>query len=651
MTTDNPIGENIKNAKPPKLKTIDGGKTKPQGDNAEWRSPSGDYVIMAGAFIQQRHNRDGLLIDIPLCNFIAEIIEEVIYDDGLSDKAAYRIQGKRQNGANLPAIEVALPKFALMNWSGELWGSRALIYSGATKRDNLRVAIVQYSTRNGDIPRRVIFTYTGWKRIDDNWHYSTGSGAVTATGLNANVQVDLGGGHMSKYTLPEPPKPEQLKTDIAATLDDLLNVCPSRPEIGAVLLAAVARAPLGECLPTDFAIFIHGATGWGKPTLAAIALAFFGEFDTMSFPANFTDSISDLEGKAHQLKDGLYIVDDHKRAVNAVESSKLDAKTENFVRNTGNQSGRGRRNPDMTAKAAPYNRSLTIMTGEDLPRGQSILARLLVIELSPGDADVTMMRSLEQAARDGALRRIMATYIHWLAPRIGVLKEEFPKLVNGLTKDSSDRKLFSSHNRAHKMHANLVAAARLFCAFLHATGAVEESTKERLTNALEANISTAFQAQGDYQQNEDEVLRFQDLLRSVLNGGNGHIADRFRQEPPTTVPHSWGWRKNSDGEQHPMGDCLGWFSHEGGKDCEVWLDQNLAYAAIQTLARKQGEVFLMQPHVLWRRFHDRGLLLAVDNQGNGRPKTTVKRIVSGSSKRVMVLRADWLVATPNDEKN
>lgn len=648
---DNPITESIKSATKPNLKGIDGGKPSKPKDSPneviEWESKSGDYQIINGAFNQIRSTRDGIA-KIKLCNFTCEITEEITYEDGLNDKAFFRISGKRQDGFPLQSVDVPLNKFNMGNWITEAWGSRAIVYSGVTKRENIRVFILVYSTRTRDIPRQHVYGMTGWKKIDNQWHYLTGSGAITADGLNTNVQVDLGTGHMSKYSLPEPPTPEQLKADIPA-LDDLLNICPNRPEISAALLAAVARAVLGECHLTDFALFFHGQTGSLKSSITAISLAFFGGFDSRSFPANFSDSDSDLEAKGHQIKDGIYCIDDFKPAVNAVEATKLHGKTERFIRNTGNGAGRGRRNPDMTAKAAPFNRSLTIMTGEDLPKGQSILARLLVIELSRNDVDIATLSRLQQAARDGALMRIMAAYLQWLAPCLDALKKELPKEVIELRDITIRQNKINSHSRAPEMFANLVAGANVFYGFLEDVGMIDSATKEIKQDAIEQALMTAFKSQSSYQAEQDEVERFADLLRSVLNGGNGHIADRFRQEPPTTCPHSWGWRKGGDGEQHPMGDCLGWFCHEGGKNCQVWLDQNSTYAAVQTLAKRQGEAFLMQPSTLWRRFYDRGLLLAVDSQGNSKPKTTVKKLISGSYKRVMVMAADWLVPTPNDE--
>ncbi len=177
---------------------------------------------------------------------------------------------------------------------------------------------------------------------------------------------------MGRYALPAPCNLKQVKETLPVVLR-LLAICPGKPHIGAALLAAVARAPLGECHPTDFALFIHGVTGAKKSAITAIPLAFFGDFNASRFPANFSDTDNDIETKAFQVKDGCFVIDDFKPSVNQSEAAKVHAKAERLIRNTGNQAGRGRRGSDMQAKAAPYNRSMTFITGEDLPKGQSLL--------------------------------------------------------------------------------------------------------------------------------------------------------------------------------------------------------------------------------------------------------------------------------------
>lgn len=653
---DNPITATIKNAQAPKVVDIRGrSKTKQATptntvESVEWESADGNYQIINGAFYQLKPTREGDTIKIKLGNFNCWIEEETIHDDGIIDKAFYRIKGKREDGTPLPIIEVTLVKFGVMNWPGELWGSRALIYSGTTKRDNLRVAILLYSNRNGDIARRTVYGYLGWKKIDNYWCYLTGSGAITAAGLDQNIQVDLGGGHMSRYCLPEPPELAQLQSELTA-IDDLLAIAPNRPEIGVMLLLAIARAPLSECHPIDFVIYLQGSTGVFKSSVTALALAFFGEFDARRFPANFSDSESDLEGKAHQTKDSVFIVDDYKPAVNQVEATKLKAKTERYIRNTGNQAGRGRRNPDMTTKPAPYNRSLTLMTGENaLNCGQSIDARTLNIEIRPHDVNTQRLAQLQKAAKDGVLRRIMAAYLQWLAPRIDGLKQTLPQEIIEWRDITIRHPSINSHNRAPEMFANLIAGASVFLEFLHDSHLIDEPAKEQRLDAIEQALILTFKAQSDYQQDQDEVERFADLLRSVLTSGGGHISAVENQAPPSIRPFVFGWMKNQEtGEYRANGDPFGWHWHKDGKNGQIWLDKNTAYKLISEFARKTGEPFLMSSSTLWRRLDDRGLLLATEKSKDNTGKLDVKRTIAGYSKRVLVISESWLLPTPEIE--
>ncbi|WP_446808640.1 hypothetical protein ACH50O_15340 [Methylomonas sp. 2BW1-5-20] len=224
----------------------------------------GEYGVVGGAFVQYRMMRvegssDRAESSFQLCDFTCSIKEEVTAEDGLNDASFLRIEGRRADGLPLPAVDVPAKSFFSSQacWPNEAWGSRVFVYPGTAKRDNLRAATHQYSRLSGDIPRRVIYRFTGWKKIDGAWHYLTGSGAVTAAGLIDGVQVDLGPGNMGRYALPAPLAGDELKQAVADSLL-LLDVAPSRPHIGAALLAAVARAPLGECQQTDFAIWLHG---------------------------------------------------------------------------------------------------------------------------------------------------------------------------------------------------------------------------------------------------------------------------------------------------------------------------------------------------------------------------------------------------------
>ena len=462
---EKPVLAVVTNAKKPSTRK----KTGSGGGGGSGKSEIkrvGEYCITNGAYHQRkavRGNDDGF-VEFPLCNFTCKIVEEVTQDNGLEDQSVLRIEGHRQDGLLLPVADVPANKFygGQGNWANDAWGVRAFVYPGSQKKDNLRACIHQFSQLEGDIHTRTIYQFTGWKKINDEWHYLSRSGAIASTGLDETVQVDLGSGHMARYSLQAPPPNKERLKKVSSLVQDLLEICPGKKHIGASLLSAVARAPLGECQPTDFALFVHGLTGSMKSAISAIPLAFFGKFTARSFPANWSDTDNDMETKAFQAKDSVFVIDDFKPSVSLAEASKIHAKAERLIRNTGNQAGRGRRGADMQARAAPYNRSMTLITGEDLPKGQSLLGRLLILELTRADVDTSTLTKLQHASEIGELSGLMSAYLQWLAPRMDDLKKEFPKTVTTLRNAAIRDRIAPSHPRAPEIYANMVAGMEIF---------------------------------------------------------------------------------------------------------------------------------------------------------------------------------------------
>ncbi|MDO9046995.1 MAG: cell wall-binding protein [Methylobacter sp.] len=652
---ERPVLELVETAKKPPRKIIPNKNNGGSGGNGSSKTKNfGIYLIKNGAFYQTKSVRgqdEDTVVEFPLCDFTCSIKEEVTQEDGLTDSTFLRVEGRKANGGLLPLVDVPAKSFysSQGSWANEHWGTLPFIYPGAAKKDNLRAAIHLFSQLDGDIPRRTVFKFTGWRKIGDTWHYLTGSGAITGSGLVDGVEVDLGAGHMSRYQLPTPLTGEQLKIAVADTLA-LLDVCPAKPHIGVALLAAVARSPLGECHPTDFAIWMHGLTGSKKSAIAAIALAFYGNFTARSFPGNWSDSVNDAEAKSHQAKDAIFVMDDFKPSVSQTEAAKLHAMAERLIRNTGNQAGRGRRDSTMQAKSAPYNRSLMLVTAEDLPRGQSLLGRLLILELTRADVDNSVLTRLQQAAQAGSLAGLMSVYLQWLAPRLDQIKKDFPKNVETFRNAALRDGLASSHPRAPEIYANLAAGAETFLEFLEDSGMMTSEQSNLLLSTIETELRQAFSEQGAYQTDQDETERFLQLLRAALSSGTAHIACRLNQGPPPSRPFSWGWRDagavNLAGNKDysPMGDCMGWFCDASGTtSAEVWLQQDTAFKIVQQFARSQGDSFLISASSLWRRMYEKGLIVKTEpDKERNRPRLAVKRIVAGQNKRVMVLSADLI---------
>lgn len=639
-SSNSAIGQAIRDAQPVNAQ----GENDPYADRRvdKYAIENGALCLLKPAF--DRVQKIPVVLTLPLANFAARLVEETALDDGLDVKTAFVVEGRTADGKSLAPVTVPATAFTGMGWVTQSWGARAILAAGPSVRDNARAAIQVLS---GPVPRRVVYQHTGWRKLGGEWLYLTGPGAVGKDGLKESVAVDLGHGHISKYHLPAPPLGPRLQVAAGAILD-LLSISPARPELGAALLACAVRAALGEAHRIDFALFLQGRTGAQKSEGAALIQACFGAgFDARGFPAGWTDTPSDLEHKSHQAKDAVFVVDDFAPSVNAVEAAKLHGAAERLFRSVGNQAGRGRRNCDMSAKPAYHPRGLIVATGEDLPRGASLLGRLLIIEVRRGDVDLGALSRLQDAARDGRLAECLAAFLQWLAPRMDDLKSTLPALTRRLRDTAIADGYFRSHPRAPDMFASLQAGVETFLDFAYETRALAGcAAAHDLPRRVETALRLAFQAQGEYIAEQDEVARFLALLRACLASGNAHVADHLNQGPPSIRSHAWGWRNVGGDQPKGMGDLIGWVNEP---KYQAWLNPEAAWGAVQRMAAVQGNRLLIQPGTLWRRLHERGLLLVVEpNAKTGRPRVDPKQAVAGRKVRVLVM-ASKLFDDPDED--
>lgn len=185
----------------------------------------------------------------------------------------------------------------------------------------------------------------------------------------------LGGFH-----LPAPPPGAQLAEAVRASLG-LLRLGPDR--LTFPLLAGVYRVVLGD---TDFSLHLAGPTGCYKTEAAALAQQHFGAgMDARHLPASWVSTGNALEGLAFAAKDALLVVDDFCPSGSVGDVQRYHKEADRLFRSQGNRAGRQRMRADASLRPAKPPRGLTLSTGEDTPRGQSLRARLLVLEISDGD--------------------------------------------------------------------------------------------------------------------------------------------------------------------------------------------------------------------------------------------------------------------------
>ncbi|MBI3267883.1 MAG: DUF927 domain-containing protein [Planctomycetes bacterium] len=159
-------------------------------------------------------------------------------------------------------------------------------------------------TNQAPIPRRQIFTITGWREIGSRRCYLTGEAVVAADGKVTGVEVSLPNS-LSRFALASPPRSEALTGAVTASLP-LLDVGPDT--VTFPLLAAIYRASLRAA---DFGLHLAGRTRAGKSELAALAQQHYGAaLDSRNLPRAWSSTGNALERLAFLAKDALIVVDD-----------------------------------------------------------------------------------------------------------------------------------------------------------------------------------------------------------------------------------------------------------------------------------------------------------------------------------------------------
>lgn len=603
---------------------------------AEERDALPDYFEQGGCIYRNVQTRDGS-IQAPLCNFTARIVEDVIYDDGAEQTRFLAVEGALGDGHPLSRADVPATDFAGMNWVIQAWGTRPVVYAGLGTKDHLRAALQLLS---GDVPRRTVYRHVGWRKIGESWAYLHAGGAIGAAGIVENIPVTLPD-VLSGFRLPAPPEGAELTAAVCASLG-LLQLGPDRATVP--LLAAVYRAVLGD---TDFALHLAGPTGCYKSEAAALAQQHFGAgLDARHLPANWSSTGNALEALAFTAKDALLVVDDFCPTGSSSDVQRYHKEADRLFRGQGNRAGRQRLRADASLRPSKPPRGLTLSTGEDTPRGQSLRARLLVQEVSPGDFGPPppdpnpMLTACQQDAAAGKYAAALSGFVRWLAPQLDAVRGRMPAELAELRGRATGD---GQHARTPGIVADLALGLRYLLDFAHRSGAVTEAEQADLWRRGWAALAEAGAAQADQIATAEPAALFLRLLKAALAAGYAHIADEHGDEPPE--PQRWGWRPEEYYAREgiatrfkPQEVRAGWLV-----DGELYLEPDASCAAVQRFARDQNETFPITALTLRRRLKEQGLLATTDT---ARGKLTIRKILQGTRRDVLHIATASALSLP-----
>jgi hypothetical protein len=336
------------------------------------RFPSGKprYEQRGTEMVRPECLDNGRLKRIAVANFTARIVRDLVRDDDDEPRRDFELQAELEGQTCKFVVPAA--EFGRMGWVLKKLGPQAIIYPG---QQQYARAAIQWLSK--PIRQERIFTHLGWRKHGPDWLYLHAGGAVGAQGPRTDLQVELPTA-LQQYQVQPPADAQEQVSAVRASLR-CLSVAPDR--ISVPLLAAVYRASLGK---VDFSLFLTGQTGTFKTALAALCQQHFGAaMDASRLPANFASTGNALEELAFSAKDALLVVDDFVLSGGPGDGA-LQGLAERLFRAAGNHQGRSRMRGDGRVHAPHPSRGLVLATGEEVPRGQSIRARLLMVGMRPG---------------------------------------------------------------------------------------------------------------------------------------------------------------------------------------------------------------------------------------------------------------------------
>jgi hypothetical protein len=274
-------------------------------------------------------------------------------------------------------------------------------------------------------------------------------------------------------------------------------------------------------------------------------------------------------------------------------------------------------------------RALVLATGEEVPQGASIRARMLIIEARAGDVNRGRLTASQYAGGEGRLACAMGGFVLWMAGQYEDLQRRFQAGVREVPRQTQQSGV---HARTPRALAELSMAWKLFLEFALESGAITLSENAELEHRQERAFEEIGSLQSIYQENGDPARRFLFLLRAALACGRAHVANSHGQAPADAA--LWCWRDMQRPRRcQPRGTRIGWVSGD-----DLFLDPTASYQAAQELAGP--ERLLVSEQTLRHKLRECGLLASVDQ---GRGMVQVRRTLQGATRQVLHLRAADLV--------
>ncbi|MBO0796387.1 MAG: hypothetical protein J2P36_36310, partial [Ktedonobacteraceae bacterium] len=321
-----------------------------------------------------------------------------------------------------------------------------------------------------------------------------------------------------------------------------------------------------------------------------------------------------------------------------VDQDRLHMKADRVFRQLGNGSARGRLTSNLEQRAERRPRCLLISTGEDVPRGQSLKARCVVLTmndpLTRGEA-AHRLSELQQDARSGLFANAMAGFIEWLAPQIESIQSCMPDLIA----TEREQLRIEGHARAGTNTANMMLGIKLFLRFACESGALTaQEAQAYLTRCASALTEIAQEASRE-NTHDTPSEQWRRLIVAALTNKSAHLVSANGDNPGL----EYGWTKSVRSIE-VAGEARTEESYKGGGSQIGWIDGDdiyllpvAAYKAARAIGNATGDdIATLEPTL--RKFLAKDGLLASTDLEKARKTVTIRRRLEKIQRDVLHIK-------------
>jgi DNA primase len=556
----------------------------------------GKYLVKNGWMYHRYITLQGEEVLKSLVNADIRIVRDVLRDDGVEAKRVF-VCSAVQDGVPLPPADVETADFARMNWTMDAWGSQVIVDADRNTERHLRAAI---QTLSEEIQMQTLYNHTGWRVIEGERVFLTNGTSVG----NDTVAVELDD-KLGLYQLPSHPDDV---TGAMQTSLKFLDVAPRR--VTWPLWGAMWLAPLRSLVNVAFGLWVYGVTGTMKSTFTALALNHFGaKFDDKHLPADFIDTHNRILKTMSDAADVPLVVDDYAPQKDRASYDKYNRASAAIIRAIGNLAGKGRLNVNSTAMKSHDPKCMLIVTGEDLPTMESIVARLFTVELERGDVLVNNLSNLQREKE--RLPHAMAGYISYLADNWQDLETEIPARWRAHRAAAYQER---THMRLPEAVAGLFLGVEMGLDYAVRVGALNEASRNALhAEALQVLLGLADEQADRVREEKPELLFTRAILEMITQG-----AVHFKPK------NDLGLGEGVIGDR--QGPLIGWYDEQ-----IYYVLGSAAYHQVVTHYRQRGEMFPVNVRTLWKNMAEEAMLIK-NQTASGRIINTHQLWVDGRNQ-------------------